>query len=89
MSYSRRYESYSLRLDELLIKDMKFLHGQDTPTLAVRHVLPSVYFCNILRRYKRDLDAIVGVHPTVAEAMLNASLVVTKSSGKDPKSKGC
>jgi hypothetical protein len=30
-----RYESYSLRLDELLIKDMKFLHGQDMPTLAV------------------------------------------------------
>ncbi len=39
--------------------------------------------------YKRDLDGIVGVHPTVAEAMMNASLVVTKSSGKDPKSKGC
>ncbi len=32
---SLRYESYSLRLDELLIKDMKFLHGQDMPTLAV------------------------------------------------------
>jgi hypothetical protein len=30
-----RYESYSLRLDELLIKDIKFLHGQDMPTLAV------------------------------------------------------
>jgi DNA damage-binding protein 1 len=30
-----RYESYSLRLDELLIKDIKFLHGQDLPTLAV------------------------------------------------------
>ncbi len=30
-----RYESYSLRLDELHIKDMKFLHGQDLPTLAV------------------------------------------------------
>jgi hypothetical protein len=39
--------------------------------------------------YKRDLDCIVGVHPTVTEALLNGSLVITKSSGKDPKSKGC
>ncbi len=31
----RRNESYSLRLDELLIKDSNFLHGQDLPTLAV------------------------------------------------------
>lgn len=30
-----KYESYSLRLDELLIKDIKFLHGQEMPTLAV------------------------------------------------------
>jgi thioredoxin reductase (NADPH) len=39
--------------------------------------------------YKRDLDSIVGVHPTVTEGFLNGSLNVTKSSGKDPKSKGC
>jgi pyruvate/2-oxoglutarate dehydrogenase complex dihydrolipoamide dehydrogenase (E3) component len=39
--------------------------------------------------YKRDLDGLVGVHPTVTEALLNGSLVITKSSGKDPKSKGC
>jgi DNA damage-binding protein 1 len=30
-----KYECYSLRLDELWVKDMQFLHGQDAPTLAV------------------------------------------------------
>lgn len=39
--------------------------------------------------HKRDLDLLVGVHPTVTEAFMNGSLEITKSSGKDPKSKGC
>ena len=39
--------------------------------------------------FKRDLDAIVGVHPTVTEALMNGNLEIAKSSGKDPRSKGC
>jgi pyruvate/2-oxoglutarate dehydrogenase complex dihydrolipoamide dehydrogenase (E3) component len=39
--------------------------------------------------FKRDLDTIVGVHPTVTEALMNGNLEIAKSSGKDPKSKGC
>lgn len=35
----RRYESYTARLNELHIKDMKFLHGQEMPTLAVLYVI--------------------------------------------------
>jgi thioredoxin reductase (NADPH) len=36
---------------------------------------------------KNDLDMLVGIHPTSAETF--TTLVVTKSSGKDPKSSGC
>jgi len=36
---------------------------------------------------KNDLDMLVGIHPTSAETF--TTLVVTKSSGVDPKASGC
>jgi thioredoxin reductase (NADPH) len=36
---------------------------------------------------KLDLDLLVGIHPTSAETF--TTLVVTKSSGVDPKASGC
>lgn len=36
---------------------------------------------------KQDMDETVGIHPTIAEEM--TALDVTKSSGFDPKKKGC
>ena len=40
-----------------------------------------------LRATKEDFDALIGIHPTVAETF--TTMEITKSSGTDPSSKGC